>query len=113
MKTKMLTVTQAAERLEMYTQTIRRLCRNGHLTGAQQVTDPFGKEYWLIPESTIEEWKPRSKGRPAGEAPATSRERIRRAVANKRKAAKRRAAAGVIAAAKNPVTDGYEKRVKS
>lgn len=107
----MLTVSQAADRLDMYTQTIRRLCKHGDLEGAVQRKDPFGNEYWMIPASTIEAWVPRTSGRPLGQAPATARERIARAKANKRKAAKRKLKkAGVIAAAKNPVVDSYENK---
>jgi excisionase family DNA binding protein len=48
---KLLKVDEAAERLRVSSETIRRMLRDGRLQGVKPVSDRAG---WLIPESELE-----------------------------------------------------------
>jgi excisionase family DNA binding protein len=58
MNNEFLTVPQAAQRLGYSIAWVRRLCQQGRIQAVKVGRD------WLVPESTLDDFKPRKIGRP-------------------------------------------------
>ena len=63
MDAKDLTTGQVAERVNASERTVRLWCKQGLFPNARTQETPFG-DYWLIPESDLEGFKPPKMGRP-------------------------------------------------
>jgi len=59
----MLTVSEVAERLGAAKRSVALWAQTGRFKGAKQVETPGG-HYWLIPESALEGFVVRGRGRP-------------------------------------------------
>ncbi|HKV38157.1 MAG TPA: helix-turn-helix domain-containing protein [Blastocatellia bacterium] len=66
----MLTSATVAERLGAAHSSVNQWAREGRFKGAKQIETPGG-HYWLIPESALEGFTLRGRGRPPKPKPAT------------------------------------------
>ena len=62
-ETKMLGVTEVAKKLGAAKRSVQMWAQKGRFKGAKQVDWPGGS-YWLIPESALEGFELRGRGRP-------------------------------------------------
>jgi len=65
---KRLTIKQVAEIKQVAIPTLKLYCRKGQIPGAKLEDTAFGKRYWTIPESSLEQIKLRPRGRPRKES---------------------------------------------
>ncbi len=65
MSDELLTVDQAAEKLQMHVATVRRMLRAGQIPGMK-----LGAKEWRIPSAALQEYVERATRKPAPSAPA-------------------------------------------
>jgi len=63
-KTRMITVREAAERLDAGQSSVRMWCAEGKFPNAEPLETPRGS-VWVIPETDLDGFEKRGRGRPA------------------------------------------------
>jgi hypothetical protein len=61
---KMLTVSEVAQQTGSAERSVRLWAKDGKFPGATLVEPPAGVSYWLIPETALEGFEKRERGRP-------------------------------------------------